>query len=159
MMKCLRRKKDREVTDETAFLINGSMLLEKLVAFCNGRCNPIRNFSAEELEKATNNYDKKQVLKLDGYFELYKGFLQDRPVIVKKFVENQMEQFAINEIVYASGMSKHKNALKLLDCTMEFEVKIAADIANVVVYIHTAFPGLLFIETSKPQIYYWMRTM
>ncbi|KAJ9173353.1 hypothetical protein P3X46_016499 [Hevea brasiliensis] len=174
MMKCLRRKKDREVTDETAFLINGSMLLEKLVAFCNGRCNPIRNFSAEELEKATNNYDKKQVLKLDGYFELYKGFLQDRPVIVKKFVENQMEQFAINEIVYASGMSKHKNALKLLGSCLEtpcpilvFEsaedktladrildrndaffqtvpwnlrLKIAADIANVVVYIHTAFP-------------------
>eukprot|EP00257_Ricinus_communis_P001816 XP_002512394.2 non-functional pseudokinase ZED1 [Ricinus communis] len=172
MMKCLRSKKDMEVKE--AFLINGSKLLEKSVAFCNGRCNPIRNFSSEELEKATRNYNEKQVLKLDGYFELYKGFLQDRPVIVKKFLEVGVEQLAINEIVYASAMSVHINSIKLLGCCLEtpspilvfesakektladriidrnddhFEpvkwklrLKIVADIANVVVYIHTAFP-------------------
>ncbi|XP_065853249.1 serine/threonine-protein kinase ZRK1-like [Euphorbia lathyris] len=177
MMKCLRFDKERDLKDDksTIFLINGSRLLEKMITFCNGKCSiPIKSFTAEELEKATNNFNEKQVPKIDGYFELYKGFLQDRPVIVKKFIIKQAHQFSINEIVYASGMSVHKNVLKLLGCCLEthcptlvFEcaeektladriidrddmhfqpvpwnvrLKTAIDIANVVVYMHTAFP-------------------
>ncbi|EOY11443.1 Uncharacterized protein TCM_026616 [Theobroma cacao] len=43
-----------QTKDEGPLLKNGSMLLEKLIASCNGKCNPIRTFSAEELSKATN---------------------------------------------------------------------------------------------------------
>ncbi|WCJ43136.1 Wall-associated kinase family protein [Euphorbia peplus] len=177
MMKCLRFNKERKRKDDksTAFLINGTIMLEKMITFYSGKCSiPIKSFSVEELEKATNNFDEKQVLKMDGYFELYKGFLQGRPVIIKKFLIMQVDYYAINEIVYASGMSAHRNVLKLLGCCLEthcptlvFEcaeektladqiidqndthfqpmpwnvrLKIAIDIANVVVYMHTAFP-------------------
>ena len=41
---------------------NGRLLLEELIAFCNGKSNPIRVFSAEKLRKATNNYDQCQCI-------------------------------------------------------------------------------------------------
>ncbi|XP_065853946.1 serine/threonine-protein kinase ZRK1-like isoform X2 [Euphorbia lathyris] len=149
MMKCLRVDKDRDMKDEksTMFLMNGSRLLEKMITFCNGKCCiPIKSFTVEELEKATNNFDKKQLLKIDGYFELYKGFLQDRPVIVKKFIIKQADQFSINEILYAA--EEKTLADRIIDRDdMHFQpvpwnvrLKTAIDIANVVVYMHTAFP-------------------
>ena len=45
-----------------AFIENGSMVLEKLIAFCNGKSIPIRSFSDEELKQATNNYDARLVI-------------------------------------------------------------------------------------------------
>ncbi|WCJ43134.1 Wall-associated kinase family protein [Euphorbia peplus] len=186
MIKRLRFDKERDMKDDksTTFLVNGSRLLEKMITFCNGKCSiPIKSFTEEELEKATNNFDQKQLLKMDGYFELYKGFLQGRPVTVKKFLIRQADQYAINEIVYASGMSVHGNVLKLLGFCLEthcptlvFEhveektladriidrddmhfqpvpwnvrLKIAIDLANVIVYMHTAFPRPLVHRNIK----------
>ncbi|KAJ4839073.1 hypothetical protein Tsubulata_037075, partial [Turnera subulata] len=88
----LGTKTDREMNDEKAFIRNGSILLEKLVAFSNGRCYPIHNFSAEDIERATNNFDGQLLTKEDGYFNLYKGFSQDRPIMVKKFVGEYFEE-------------------------------------------------------------------
>ena len=38
------------------------MVLEKLIAFCNGKSISIRSFSNEELKQATNNYDARLVI-------------------------------------------------------------------------------------------------
>ena len=55
-----RGRKKRE--KERAFLENGGLVLEKLVASCNGRPIPIRTFSYQELILATNNFDHRLVL-------------------------------------------------------------------------------------------------
>ena len=112
---CLRMDKKEE--REKSFLRNGGILLEDLIASSNGKCNPIRNFSAEELIKATDNFhsshsmcisellpdvrnkfllvdeldmrdelderDDKEVGSLTCH--MYKGSLDDRPIIVKRF--------------------------------------------------------------------------
>ena len=64
---------------------NGRLLLEELIAFCNGKSNPIRVFSAEKLRKATNNYDQRQCIMWDSDFNLYKGSLEGRLLSVKKY--------------------------------------------------------------------------
>ena len=52
---------------ERAFQKNGGMLLEKLVATCNGKPPiPIRNFSEKDLISATSNYDPLLALHDDG---------------------------------------------------------------------------------------------
>ena len=56
-----RMSKDRK-EKERAFFENGSMVLEKLIAFCNGKSISIRSFSNEELKQATNNYDARLVI-------------------------------------------------------------------------------------------------
>jgi serine/threonine protein kinase len=59
------------------------------------------------------------------YYVMYKGYLDDRPIIVKKFRslfsdEDKARPLAIRDIVIATQMSNHKNVLKLLGCCLEF---------------------------------------
>ncbi|XWS57519.1 hypothetical protein CRYUN_Cryun09bG0181200 [Craigia yunnanensis] len=110
----------KQTKDEGLLLKNGSMLLEKLIASCNGKCNPIRTFSAEELSKATNGYNDQQEISRYVHFVLYKGFLDDREISVKRFEsDNKCLEAAITDIVIGSQMSVHKNVLKLIGCCLE----------------------------------------
>ncbi|KAB5529296.1 hypothetical protein DKX38_019377 [Salix brachista] len=125
MTTCWATKKDKKVNKETAFIRNGSKLLENLVHICDGKCNSIRRFSATELEKATNNYDPRKLLTSDGFYKLYKGFLQGRPVSVKKFEDgDKWYEYCFNDIVYSSKMSVHKSCVKLLGCCLETQIPI-----------------------------------
>lgn len=125
MSTCWETKKDKKVNKETAFIKNGSKLLEKLVDICDGKCNSIRSFSATELKKATNNYDPQKILTSDSGYKLYKGFLQGRPVSVKKFKDDDEQyEYCFNDIVYASKMSVHKSFMKLLGCCLEAQIPI-----------------------------------
>lgn len=73
------RQKERK----RAFLENGSVLLEKLIAYCNGRPIPIRSFSTEELERATNNFDPCCVFYEEWLYKWYKGSFEGRIISVK----------------------------------------------------------------------------
>ena len=125
MISCLKKK--RKAKEETPFMKNGRLLLEELIAFCNGKSNPIRVFSAKELRKATNNYDQRQCIMWDSDFKLYKGSLEDRLLSVKKY-HTEEERFSvledvtlgiIKDIVVGSQMSVCQNVLKLLGCCLE----------------------------------------
>ncbi|KAJ6762723.1 WALL-ASSOCIATED RECEPTOR KINASE-LIKE 21 [Salix purpurea] len=124
MTTCWGTKKDKKVNRETAFIRNGSELLEKLVDICDGKCNSIRHFSATELKKVTNNYDPRLLIREYGY-KLYKGFWQGRPVSVKKFRDDdRLYELCFNDIVYSSKMSVHKSFVKLLGCCLETPIPI-----------------------------------
>lgn len=124
---CLKLK--RKAKEETSsFIKNGGLLLEELIAFCNGKSNPIRNFSAKELRKATNNYDLRRRFLWGGDFAFYKGSLEDRLVSVKVYRDERVNgdddqdkilDCIIKDIAVGSQMSAHKNVLKLLGCCLE----------------------------------------
>ncbi|KAF5454050.1 hypothetical protein F2P56_023746 [Juglans regia] len=122
MNSCLKLKmKDKE---ETPFMKNGRLLLEERIALFNGKCNPIRFFSAKELSTATNNYDESQLFLHDGSFKFYKGCLEGRLVSVKKFDDHRHRPLTryediFKDVVIGSNMSIHKNVLKLLGCCLE----------------------------------------
>ncbi|KAJ9162511.1 hypothetical protein P3X46_022276 [Hevea brasiliensis] len=125
MTSCWRIKRDKKPEMETAFMKNGGMLLEKLIASCDGKCNPLRIYPADELKRATNDYDPQKIITRDSGYKLYKGVLQQRPVSVKKFKENSEQyEYCFNDIVFASQMSVHKNFLKLLGCCLETKIPI-----------------------------------
>lgn len=53
---------DRKSRDKTTFMMrNGERVLKELIAASNGKYNPNRIFSDEELKIATNNYDLHKV--------------------------------------------------------------------------------------------------
>ncbi|KAG8648274.1 serine/threonine-protein kinase ZRK1 [Manihot esculenta] len=124
MMRCFRGNRDENET-ETAAMRNGRLLLEKSIAINNGRGNPIRCFSTQDLNNATNNYDQSQMFFYNRFYGLYKGFLQERPVIVKRYKEDEnLLQNCMSDIVFSSQMSVHKNVLKLLGCCLESPIPI-----------------------------------
>ncbi|XP_058069771.1 wall-associated receptor kinase-like 17 [Magnolia sinica] len=116
--KTIERSKRSE--REHFFMVNGARLLEELISSCAGKVNPIRIFSAEELEKATDNYDKKQILVVGGMYTAYKGSYRDRAISIRRlnFVSAETVYNAFNEIVMLSQIN-HRNVVKLLGCCIE----------------------------------------
>ncbi|KAJ6305893.1 hypothetical protein OIU78_021261 [Salix suchowensis] len=121
----IKIKMRKRAKQETPFMKNGRRLLEELIASCDGKCNPIRSFSAKDLQKATNSYDSGQLICEDLDYKLYKGFLEDRPISVKKymFLRGTSEYMGspFTDVVVGSQMSSHKNVLKLIGCCLESE--------------------------------------
>ncbi|GMN53789.1 hypothetical protein TIFTF001_022922 [Ficus carica] len=171
-------KKDKK---QRYFLENGSNLLEELVSSCKGRwrCNPIRTYSAKEIEEATYYYIS--CIKSDSFAEWYNGTLDGRPVLIKKY-NSRYNNEAYRDIAVGSQMSSHKNVLKLLGCCLEFpqpalvyeyvehghlnstgviastglslslkmRLKVAKDIANAITYLHTSFDRPIVHRDIKP---------
>lgn len=134
MLRCLRKEGcvDKK---ESFFLKNGAAMLEQIVASFNGKCNPLRTYSAEELRTATNDFHRDRQLHQDWSYTLYKGVHKGREVSVKRFkpygsVETSRytnEEFLgliANEAATASQMSNHKCVLKLLGYCLETEVPL-----------------------------------
>ncbi|XP_021832990.1 non-functional pseudokinase ZED1-like, partial [Prunus avium] len=113
----LKRKEERK----RSFLKNGSILLKDLIASCDGKSHPIRSYSAAELIRATNNFDPSCIIDELVYFDMYRGILDDRTVIIRKYGRWVEVDEAIRDIIISMQMSTHKNSLKLLGCCLEFD--------------------------------------
>ncbi|WCJ29395.1 Wall-associated kinase family protein [Euphorbia peplus] len=138
MISCFRINNELSNKDQSMENLtrNGRMLLEKLIAFTNGRGNSIgRSFSLNDLNIATQNYDSNQVIFSEGLYILYTGFLHNRKVIVKKYKdETYLKDSAIkyqsnledciSDIVFSSQTKTHNHILKLLGCCFDSSIPI-----------------------------------
>ncbi|KAL5574454.1 hypothetical protein UlMin_016153 [Ulmus minor] len=116
------KNKEKKTRKERFFLKNGAAVLELLISYLNGDCNPIRNYSAQQLKTATNSFHLDLMLRKDWRYNLYKGNHEHREIAVKVFKENVYSNVNIaNEVAIASRMSSHNNVLKLLGCCLETE--------------------------------------
>ena len=79
-------KREAKEETETPVMKNQRMLLEELIAFCNGERNLIHVFfSAEELRRATYNCDPLQIFWMQMVFTFTRVFLEDHLFLVKKY--------------------------------------------------------------------------
>ncbi|CAG7905420.1 unnamed protein product [Brassica rapa] len=113
-----RKKKARK-----CFLKNGSMFLQQLIADCNGMSNPIRMFSSDQMSKATNHFVPLSSLPNSYWFALYKGVIEGRSYVIKRFSEYVVraeEANVYSDIALSARVSNHSGFLKLIGCCLEF---------------------------------------
>ncbi|KAK9187145.1 hypothetical protein WN944_018536 [Citrus x changshan-huyou] len=113
---------------------NGKFLLQKLIASCNGKYYPIRNFIALELEGATNNYDPGKVITRGCCLET------EVPILVFEFVACGTLADRIHD----------PNGSQLEPFLMKHRLKVAMEIANAVAYLHVGFSRPIVFRDIKP---------
>lgn len=119
------KKRKYRIRREELFKQNGGfLLLQQLSSYGTGREGKI--FTAEEIERATDNYNQSRFLGQGGFGMVYKGMLPDGRIIANKKAKaidkNRIGQF-INEVVILSQIN-HRNVVKLIGCCLETEVPI-----------------------------------
>ncbi|KAL3840158.1 hypothetical protein ACJIZ3_024749 [Penstemon smallii] len=118
-----RRKQKKLVKlRQNLFQRNGGLVLENMLR----RQDTLVIFTAEELKRATDNYDENRIIHSGN---AYKGFMSiegvNRVVTIKKcnrVDESQIEVF-INKLVTLSRLH-HKNMVKLIGCCLETQVPL-----------------------------------
>ncbi|KAJ4904881.1 Protein kinase superfamily protein [Raphanus sativus] len=150
-MEFWRRKKEKG-NARKCFLKNGSMFLEQLIADCNGMSNPIRMFTSDQINKATNHFDPKYSLPLNSsWFILYKCVIEGRSYVIKRFIEPVMgeEEHAYNDIVLSARLFEdlEYTSLNWIGSVgsedgpllpWNVRLKIAKEVATAITYLHTA---------------------
>ncbi|XP_078162461.1 wall-associated receptor kinase 17-like [Carex rostrata] len=120
----LQRRKLVKMRSEF-FRQNGGWLLQQRLA-SQGIDSTTKIFTAEELQRATDNYSENRILGQGGYGTVYKGVLSNAQVVaikISKLIdENQVEQF-VNEITILSQIN-HRNVVRLLGCCLETQVPL-----------------------------------
>ncbi|KAA8538496.1 hypothetical protein F0562_028133 [Nyssa sinensis] len=117
------KKRKLDNMRKTFFEQNGGPKLQKLLSGREGSTETIRIFTAKELEKASNNYDRSRILGRGGYGTVYKGELAGKTIAIKKFkiVDKSLTEQFINEVVVLSQIN-HRNVVKLLGCCLETQI-------------------------------------
>ncbi|THU63301.1 hypothetical protein C4D60_Mb01t14330 [Musa balbisiana] len=115
-----RRKLLRE--KDKFFQQNGGLRLYEEIR--SKQIDTIKIYTKEDIEKATDNFDKSRELGRGGHGTVYKGNLDDcREVAIKRskvVTEDQSEEF-VREMIILSQIN-HKNIVKLLGCCLEVEI-------------------------------------
>ncbi|KAH0928768.1 hypothetical protein BRARA_D00619 [Brassica rapa] len=119
-----KKKKEKDLQEERWFLENGSILLEKLTADCNGKSVPLRTFSSDQILKATNNFDSSCFIAFEGLHTWwYRGIIENRTYMIKRYLVDKGTEHKVaevyNDFVLSARMSTHSNFLKLLGCCLE----------------------------------------
>ncbi|CAO2838223.1 unnamed protein product [Amaranthus hypochondriacus] len=150
-------RKRRQLIKQRAqyFERNGGLLLQQQMSSDDGGIDRIKIFTIEELEKATDNFNKHRILGKGGNGTVYKGMLDEGKIVAvkKSNMVNENQHEFINEVLILSQIN-HRNIVKLFGCSLEAEVPLLVYefIPNGTLYHHIHDPSQEFPLTWKMRL-------
>ncbi|ESQ46577.1 hypothetical protein EUTSA_v10000211mg [Eutrema salsugineum] len=130
MVKKLKQKlrseknNEKDFQEKSWFLENGSILLQELIADCNGKSVPLRSFSFDQILKSTKNFDSTCFVAFEGFHTWwYRGIIENRSYMIKRYLVDKGTEHKVGEVyndfVLSTRVSNHSNFLKLLGYCLE----------------------------------------
>ncbi|KAJ8771666.1 hypothetical protein K2173_026843 [Erythroxylum novogranatense] len=122
---CGIQKRNINKRKEKFFIENGGLVLKQLLSNIEGSMQRAKIFTEDELKKATNNFDKNEIIGQGGFGTVYKGTLDQTIIAIKmsKVIDPaQIDQF-INEMIVLSQIN-HPNVVRLIGCCLETPVPL-----------------------------------
>uniref|UniRef100_A0A803L4A1 Uncharacterized protein n=1 Tax=Chenopodium quinoa TaxID=63459 RepID=A0A803L4A1_CHEQI len=105
---------------------NSGMLLQQQISCSESVIAGMKIFTADELYRATDGFNKDRIHGKGGHGTVYKGMLSEGKLVAIKRTnivnELELQQF-INEMVILSRIN-HRNIVQLLGCCLETEVPL-----------------------------------
>uniref|UniRef100_M1BRV8 ATP binding protein n=1 Tax=Solanum tuberosum TaxID=4113 RepID=M1BRV8_SOLTU len=124
------QRRKMSMMKEKFFQENGGLVLQQRLRREEGSShnNTIKIFTSDELEKATNGFDKDRVVGQGGFGSVYKGYLKDNCIVAIKKSK-------------ASSLS------------LDIRLKVAAETAGVLSYLHSAaYPPIIHRDIKSVNI-------
>ncbi|KAH6801421.1 hypothetical protein C2S52_001885 [Perilla frutescens var. hirtella] len=136
------KKEKKKMRKEKFFKQNGGLLLQQRTK--EGTIGETKLFLLEELEKATDDFNKTRILGQGGQGIVYKGMLSDGccletevPLLVYEFLPNG----TLSNLI-------HDPSTEVL-VSWNMRLKIAADIAGALAYLHSASSTSIYHRDIK----------
>ncbi|KAD3068944.1 hypothetical protein E3N88_36824 [Mikania micrantha] len=119
-------KTSKDKIKKNFFKKNEGHLLEQQISDHKSCVKTIKVYTAEEMEKATENFSRTRFPGKGGQGTIYKGLFSDGTVVaIKKsnIVDVEHLERFVNE-VFILAQINHQNIVKLLGCCLEYEVPL-----------------------------------
>uniref|UniRef100_A0ACD5UPL1 Uncharacterized protein n=1 Tax=Avena sativa TaxID=4498 RepID=A0ACD5UPL1_AVESA len=123
-----KRSTKRQAADRQCdeyFKKHGGEILSEITRDGQGRNIPFTVYTREEMETATNSFDKAKIVGEGGQGTVYKAILRGTPVAVKrcKEVDESRTKDFVQELVILCRID-HPNIVKLLGCCLQYEAPV-----------------------------------
>ncbi|XXG44572.1 hypothetical protein AAC387_Pa01g4336 [Persea americana] len=122
---------------------NGARLLQELISSCDGEAKQLQFFSAKELSKATDNFNKRHFLGSRKNHTTYKGSHEGHTIAIRRShclsgCFETATPIPVFEFICNGSLYHHLHE-KYLSSRISWEnrLRIATEVADAIAYLHT----------------------
>ncbi|KAJ8771713.1 hypothetical protein K2173_026890 [Erythroxylum novogranatense] len=122
---CGIQKRNINKCKERLFIENGGLVMKEVLSNIEESTQRVKIFIEDELKKATNNFDKNEIIGQGGFGTVYKGKLDQTIIAIKmpKVIDPAPNDQFIDKMIVLSQIN-HPNVVRLIGCCLETPVPI-----------------------------------
>uniref|UniRef100_A0A6N2KFI8 Protein kinase domain-containing protein n=1 Tax=Salix viminalis TaxID=40686 RepID=A0A6N2KFI8_SALVM len=143
------QEKEGEKLQKKYFKRNGGLLLQEQLSSGEVNVEKIKMFPSKELDKATDHYNANRTLGQGGQGTVYKGMLADGKIVAVKKSKTELPLLVYEFIPNGTLFQFLHDPNEEFPLTWEIRLRIAAEVAGALFYLHSAASIAIFHRDIK----------